>query len=82
MFRDLRPPCLGVKPMASERQMKNTPGGLLRRTGPATAELLNRRTGDVHQLDAMALTKYGPSLEGGREILDRTFAPVNGETNG
>lgn len=65
----------------TERQMKNTVVGLLRRTGPASAELFDQQTGDLYAFNFAAFAGYGFALRDGREIADDIFDPVSSDTD-
>jgi hypothetical protein len=52
--------------------------GTLRRTGPASAELLDPNTGDVYKFDfAQHVALSGISDQDGREVADQIFADAS-----
>lgn len=57
-------------------ETKDTTLGLLRRTGPASAELLDQDTGQVYGFNFAAAAQYQFAGErNGREIADDLFFP-------
>lgn len=55
-------------------EAKNTALGLLRRTGPASAELLDPETGAVYKFDfAQAVDRWTVGPMDGREMADGIF---------
>lgn len=57
-------------------ETKDTMLGLLRRTGPASAELLDPDTGKAYGLNfAAAAGMQFAGMQNGREILDGIFLP-------
>jgi hypothetical protein len=52
--------------------------GLLRRTGPASAELLDAETGNVYGFNFAAFAEMQVAgMQNGREITDELFLPAN-----
>lgn len=57
-------------------ETKDTMFGLLRRTGPASAELLDAETGNVYGLNFAAFAAMQVAgMQNGREITDDLFLP-------
>lgn len=60
-------------------ETKDTPLGLLRRTGPASAELLDQDAGQVFGFNFAEWASAAPMLgQDGREIADEIFGESKG----
>lgn len=57
-----------------EEEWKDTVLGLLKRTGPASAQLLDQETGDVYNFDFDEAAKLGMSGISGKEWADSLFS--------
>lgn len=66
--------------METERQMRDTVGGLLRRTGPAEAELFDPMTGKAYRINfTYFASDFVFSEMDGREYCDRIFGEREAE---